>query len=284
MNERHATAGDRPVVQKLAQNSVKLGLRPKSSLQRRSPLYEVFHENTKFGRLSGRVYAAWAAAFMRTRPDRTQLQGGKIYTLMNRRALPEVDAHTDLERTIEARRSIREFGDPPIRLEELARLLFFSYGRTDRRGPFRAVPSSGGLYPLELYVIALRIDGLEPGVYHYSAETNHLDVVRSGDYQAAVRDIVYVKGIDVEHASAAIVITAAFQRNTVKYLDRGYRMILMEAGEAAQNFCLVATSMDLGVCLLGGFDDDRLSELIEIDGVEEAPLLTAVAGRPRASA
>ena len=39
-------------------------------------------------------------------------------------------------------------------------------------------------------------------------------------------------------AALAIVVTAAFRRNTIKYHDRGYRMVLMEAGEAAQNLVI----------------------------------------------
>jgi SagB-type dehydrogenase family enzyme len=148
---------------------------------------------------------------------------------------------------------------------------------------FRAVASGGALYPLELYVVAFKVDGLDPGVYHYGVETGHLDIVKPGEYLAAFKNVVYSDGIDADHASLAIVVTAAFRRNTIKYLDRGYRMILMEAGEAAQNLCLVATSMDLGACLLGGFNDDQLSEFLDIDGVDEAPLLPVLVGRSAAT-
>jgi SagB-type dehydrogenase family enzyme len=280
---RHAIACERVVVQKLAQNSVKLGLRSKNALYGESPLYEVFHENTKLGRWNGRVYSAWAAAFAQFRPGQTPLHGGKIYSLMDRHALPQVEAHTALERTIEARRSIRTFSGAPLGVDQLARLLFFTYGRTDRRGSFRAVPSGGALYPLELYLAALNVDGLEAGIYHYAGETHHLDVVEAGNCHAALRDVLYSKGIDIDRASAVVVVTAAFQRSTIKYFDRGYRTVLMEAGEAAQNLSLLATSMDLGACLVDGFNDDRLSELLDIDGVDEAPLLAAVLGRPTAS-
>lgn len=282
MKGSDAATGDRRLFQKLAHNSVKVGLRPRNALHGESALYEVFHENTKLGPLTGRALSAWAANFVRPRPDRTPLQGGKVYTLMERRDLPAVEARTEIERIIEARRSIRGFSGAPLGLEDLARLLFFSYGRTDRRGPFRAVASGGALYPLELYAVALAVEGLEPGIYHYGIETSHLDVVRTGEYRDRFKQLVYLRGIDIDRAAVAIVVTAAFRRNTVKYLDRGYRMILMEAGEAVQNLGLVATSMDLGVCLLGGFHDDLLSEFLDIDGVEEAPLLVAVVGRPAA--
>jgi SagB-type dehydrogenase family enzyme len=278
---------ERSLMQKLAQRSAKLGLDAKNAL------HEVFHENTKLGRLSGRVYSSWIVNFNRSqtarqtaRPLLRYWQSGpayKPYTLMERRALPAVTDRTELERTIAARRSIRAFTGAPLSLDELARLLFFSYGRTDARGTFRAVASGGALYPLELYVVALAVDGLEPGVYHYGIEHHHLDLVRPGECLAALKEVVYWQGIDIDRAAAAVILTAVFRRSTIKYLDRGYRMILMEAGEAAQNFCLQATSMALGACLLGGFNDDGLSGFLDVDGVDEAPLLPALVGRPAAS-
>lgn len=283
MHGSQTVKADRQLLRKLAQSSARVGLHPRNSLLGTSSLYEVFHENTKLSRWSTRAYSAWIINYTRSRPDRTPLQGGKVYTLMERRELPRVEARTEIERTITARRSIRAFTGAALSLEDLSRLLFFTYGQTDEGGRFRAVASGGALYPLELYAGVLKVDGLEPGLYHYGADTGHLDVVRSGDCLPALKDLVNVHGIDVDQASLLLIVTAAFRRSTIKYLDRGYRMILMEAGEAAQNFCLVATSMSLGVCLLGGFNDDLLSELLDVDGVEEAPLLGMVVGQPAAA-
>jgi SagB-type dehydrogenase family enzyme len=280
MRESHSLRSSRRILQKLGQNSVRVGLHAKNSLQDRSSLSEVFHENTKLGRWSARAYSAWILNYSRERRGRPPLQGGKAYTLMERRELPPAAPRDQLERTIAARRSVREFSGAPLALADLSRLLFFTYGRTDTRGVLRAVASGGALYPLELYAAALRVDGLEPGLYHYGAESGHLDVVSSGNCLPALKEVVNWASIDIDRASLLLVVTAAFRRSTIKYQDRGYRMILMEAGEAAQNLCLMATSLDLGVCLIGGFDDDGLSELIEIDGVEEAPLLVAVVGQP----
>jgi SagB-type dehydrogenase family enzyme len=278
-----AIARDRRLLRKLAQGSAQWGRETKSAL------FEVFHENTKLGRLTARAYTSWILNFNQKSAEQqatsalaNQWQtgnGGKPYTLMERCALPPVEARSDLERTIAARRSVRAFSGESMSLDELARLLFFSYGRTDRGGPFRAVASGGALYPLELYVVALKIDGLQPGLYHYAIDSNHLDIVRLCDPLAALKDVVYLHGIDIDQASAVIVATAAFKRTTIKYLDRGYRMILMEVGEAAQNLCLLATSLNLGACLVGGFNDDALSEFLEVDGVGEAPLLPVIVGR-----
>ncbi|MFY9826386.1 MAG: SagB/ThcOx family dehydrogenase [Thermoanaerobaculia bacterium] len=260
---------DRRTMQQLTQSAGK------------DPLYEVFHENTKLGPLTSRAYSAWIVNFTRSHTAQQTIdQAYKVYTLMERQELPPVEARNELERAIAERRSVRRFSGEPLSREELARLLFFTYGKTDRQGPFRAVASGGALYPLELYVAALRVDGIAPGIYHYSVETGGLDLVRPGNPLATLKQVLAWEGVDIDNAALALVMTAAFRRNTVKYRDRGYRLILLEAGEAAQNFALLATSLGLGSCLLGGFHDDLLSELLDVDGVEEAPLLPVLVGRP----
>jgi SagB-type dehydrogenase family enzyme len=265
---------DRRVFHKLTNRSAARGLEGKNSL------YEIFHENTKLGPLTSRAYSAWIVNFFRShKAQQTIDQAYKVYTLMERQELPKVEARTELERTIAERRSVRRFSGEPLSLEELSRLLFFTYGKTDPRGLFRAVASGGALYPLELYIAALKVDGLEPGLYHYAVDTGGLDLVKPGDPLAGLKQVVAWEGVDIDNASVAIVMTAAFRRNTIKYLDRGYRLILMEAGEAAQNLSLLATSMDLGSCLVGGFHDDLLSDFLDIDGVDEAPLLPVLVGR-----
>jgi SagB-type dehydrogenase family enzyme len=267
---------ERQILRKLGNGSKSQGLAAGNSLA------EIFHENTKLGPLTSRAYATWIFNLNRSSIAQERMQEAfKAYTLMERRGLPRVEARTELERTIAARRSVRAFSGEAIGVEELARLLFFTYGKTDPSGVLRAVASGGALYPLDLYVVAFKVEGLDPGIYHYGVETAHLDVVKPGESLAAFKDVVNWQGVDIDDAALAIVISAAFRRSTVKYLDRGYRMVLMEAGEAAQNLCLVASAMDLGTCLLGGFNDDWLSDLLDIDGVEEAPLLPVLVGRQK---
>lgn len=270
---------DRQLLKKLVGSSASSFIDPGNNLS------EIFHENTKLSPLTILSYTAWILGFMRShRVQKTAEMPYKVYTLMDRVELPAVEPRTELENTIAARRSLRSFTGEPVTREELARLLFFSYGRTDRGGRYRAVPSGGALFPLELYAVALNVTGLEQGIYHYNVEDSCLDAVRRGEIVTGLREVISWYGIDLERAACVLVFSAVFRRNTVKYKDRGYRMILMEAGEAAQNLSLLATSMGLGACLMGSFSDDNLSRFLEIDGVAEAPLLPIVVGRPAAAA
>lgn len=255
-----------------------------SSLRFHSELFEVFHENTKLGRLSGRAYGAHVSRFLASKAlCRLTEQPYKVYSLGDRVELDPVPAASDLERTIAARRSQRRFSGEPIGREELSRLLFYSYGRTDAGGRFRAVASGGGLYPLEIYVVPHRVEGLEPWLYHYDVEHHRLDVVAREDRWPAARECVWMQDMkDPDQAAALILVTAVFERSTLKYLDRGYRLVLMEAGEVGHAMLLMATSLGLGAYALGGFLDDELSALLDVDGIDEAPLLPIVVGRPGA--
>jgi hypothetical protein len=50
----------------------------------------------------------------------------------------------------------------------------------EREVKLRAYPSSGALYAVEIYPLVFRVEGLDPGVYHYRAVENELEVVRLG--------------------------------------------------------------------------------------------------------
>lgn len=252
-------------------------------VREKASLSEIFHENTKLGRLNSQEHWTWINSFLRSASVRDlTTRAYKTYSLMDRAELPPVEAENDLEENIVARRSVREYSGEGIRREELARLFYFSYGKTGKAHPtafLRAVASGGGLYPLELYALAFDVEGLDPGIYHYNVDQHLLDVVKQGDFRAQARDLIHTEGMDLDSAALVVVITASFRRSTSKYLDRGYRMILMEAGAAAHTLSLVATSLGLGVCQVGGFLDDELSEMLGIDGLEEAPLVPILVGR-----
>lgn len=243
-------------------------------------LSEMFHENTKLTPLSSRAYGAWISQIARSKVlTKLMSQAYKVYSLMDQVPLASPTPRGQLESLIAARRSVRNYTGESVSQEELGRMLFFSYGITDARRGWRAVASGGGLYPLEIYAVALNVEGLERGIYHYNIERHCLDVVSREDRLGDLKECIWFEDILVDDAAVVFVVTAAFERSTLKYQDRGYRMVLMEAGEVAQNITLTAAGMELDVCLVGGFHDDNLSRLLEIDGFYEAPLVPIVVGR-----
>jgi SagB-type dehydrogenase family enzyme len=188
---------------------------------------------------------------------------------------------------LQRRRSERSFGPGDVTLHELATVLHAGYGVTqaataDDPQPLRAVPSGGALYPLEVYAVLARVDGTEPGLYHFDplrrvleARSRSLSPVEALKHASIYPEIV-------EGCAGTLLVTGVFWRSRFKYGLRGYRFVLLEAGHLAQNVLLVCAALGLAAVPLGGFYDRLVDELLGADGVNESVLYAVCIGRPRA--
>ncbi|MFB0558659.1 MAG: SagB/ThcOx family dehydrogenase [Candidatus Bathyarchaeia archaeon] len=192
--------------------------------------------------------------------------------------LPEPRRHSNLsiEETLLKRRSTREYTGEPLTLQEVSQLLWACQGITDTRG-YRTAPSAGALYPLEVYVVAGDVEDLPEGVYKYRPKEHQLARVLAGDERSELARAALGQAW-VEGAAADIVIAAIYERTTVKYGERGVRYVHMEAGHAAQNLCLQAAALDLGVVTVGAFHDDQVKEILGLPE-DEQPLYIIPVGR-----
>jgi SagB-type dehydrogenase family enzyme len=184
-----------------------------------------------------------------------------------------------LAAALNSRRSLRP-GGRTITLATISTLLHAAYGVTDRQNPEhrrRAVPSAGGLYPLDWYFAGSGVDRVPTGLYHYDSLAHRLEVVRAGNVCSIVGSSVLTAGLATD-ATATFIATASFERSRRKYGLRAYRFVLMEAGHSMQNLLLMASCLGLHVTPVGGFLDGVLDDLLGIDGVEEATLYVAVVG------
>jgi SagB-type dehydrogenase family enzyme len=182
------------------------------------------------------------------------------------------------------RRSTRSYSTQPMSLDELSRFMFLTTGvSSDAFGnPRRTAPSSGALYPIEVYPIVHNVDGIEPGVYHYAYREHAIELVRAED----MRSRVVEQGLGQEflgQCGAVLFVTMILQRMRPKYQDRSYRYGLLEAGHVGENAYLAATDMGLGACGIGAFMDDAMNEMIGVDGVEEAVVYMLAVGHPAAA-
>jgi SagB-type dehydrogenase family enzyme len=171
------------------------------------------------------------------------------------------------------RRSRRPAAPLRLRTATLASVLAAAYGV---HGPRRSSPSGGALYPLELYAVALAVDGLEPAAYHYNPYCHRLARLRP-----AAREEVGAALVDptlAEFAAALVVVTGMFWRSRFKYGLRGYRFTLLEAGHAVENALLAATALHVDALPLGGFYDRRIDALVGADGLEEASVYALLLG------
>ena len=179
-----------------------------------------------------------------------------------RTSLPPVDSKGELsvEEAIQLRRSVREFGRGRLDLADVSQLLWSAQGITGKGG-FRAAPSAGALYPLELYLVAGDIEGLSAGVYWYRPETHELIRLASGDLRKRLASAALGQSC-VRRAPAVLVIASVYKRTTGKYGQRGHRYVHIEVGHAAQNVYLQAAARGLGTVLVGAFDDEKVQNVL----------------------
>lgn len=202
-------------------------------------------------------------------------------------ALPRPDLpEVSLSEAILGRLSCRQFLEEPIELRKLGNLLHAAYGvlgTIELWGEFceRPVPSGGGLYPLELYVINQRVNELSGGVYHYVPLGHRLEVVRPDPLPGMLTAEMFLGQPYLIGAAAVVVFTAIVERSLWKYEDRGYRYILLECGHAAQNLNLCAAAWGLGSLNLGGFFDQDLSALLCLDSDHEIVMYGIAVGKPK---
>ncbi len=196
--------------------------------------------------------------------------------------LPAVSAAppADFWAVLEQRRSRRDFSPRPLSLDDTARLIFAAQGVTARCSGylFRTAPSAGALYPVETYLMANRVDGLQSGIYHLNICAAALELVCSGDFSAPLTAAALGQEM-VSRAPATFVWTVIPARSTWKYRERGYRYMYMDAGHIAQNLYLAATALGMGCCTIGAFFDEEVNSLLGIDGERETAVYMGVVGK-----
>jgi SagB-type dehydrogenase family enzyme len=175
------------------------------------------------------------------------------------------------------RRSGREYADEPLTRRELGQLLWAAQGITSDEGG-RTAPSAGALYPLELFAVTRDVEGVDPGVWRYQPEEHALSPVREGDRTTALR-AASLDQSSVGDAPASIVIAGVQERTEVKYGERSERYVILEAGHAAQNLVLQATTLGLAAVTIGAFDDAEVQQVLDL-ATDEDPLYVVPVGRP----
>lgn len=183
----------------------------------------------------------------------------------------------DFFKTIGNRRSKRNYTEYRISLSEIYQLLHYSYGITGKAKlrnnegywNYRAVPSGGGLYPLEVYIYIQNAD-IESGIYHYRPDINAIELISNITILKDITKALACDNINMNNACCIIFVTSIFLRTLLKYGERGYRFIMQEVGFLAQNISLICEAIGLSSCMLGGFIDDDINKILGIDGTTES--------------
>jgi len=179
-------------------------------------------------------------------------------------------------------------GDAPdggreLTLEALTRILFCADGLTRRTSVggedyhFRAAPSAGALYPIEIYAAAAETSELEQGLYHFSPADLRLRGMRRGDWRGLIARAAAGRP-SLLQARAVLVLSAIFWRSTWKYRARAYRYCFWDAGTILANLLAAASAEGLSTELVTAFADPEIESLLGIDGEREGALCLVALG------
>lgn len=203
----------------------------------------------------------------------------KHYRRMPQIPLPRVDVpNRTLGEVLIKRKSYRAFTmHDRVPIADLSSILQFSFGvRTDGHGTHH--PSAGAKYGLECYVFVRSVSGLDTGLYHYFPEDHTLSFLQpETSFRYPLEDICTY---EFAHAAPVILcVTGVWERIYDSYGDFGYTGITLEAGHVVQNALLLAAHQDVQACPMIGFRFDPLCEVLDINGLIEAPLYMVALGK-----
>jgi SagB-type dehydrogenase family enzyme len=200
--------------------------------------------------------------------------GGRVIVLPD----PDYRGSVSVEEALQNRRSIREYQEKPLTLQEVSQILWAAYGITEPiagtgksflRGGLKTAPSAGGRYPLEIYLVAGHITGLSAGLYKYLPEEHKIKECLTGDLRQTLCEASYGQDM-VQEAPASLVFSAVFARTTGKYGERGRsRYVPIDLGHSAENVYLQAFALGIGTCAVGAFDDHMVAHVLSLPSDEE---------------
>jgi len=193
---------------------------------------------------------------------------------------PEISTGPNIWEILARRRSVRDYGEAALTLEELANLLWATQGVTVKAPGawFRTAPSAGALHPIDTYIVVNRVHELASGIYWLHVEDFTLHLKKQGEFSSQIAQAALAQDI-ARRAAVVFVWVAVIQRSRQKYRQRAYRYIYLDSGHIAQNLYLAATAMNLGCCAIAAFFDAEVNQLLGVDGKEETAIYLATIGK-----
>lgn len=196
---------------------------------------------------------------------------------LNQDILTDAEQHKKYDMFLQ-RKSRREFQDTPLSLAAISNILFAANG-VNRQETFddgtvwnmRTAPSPGGLFPIDIYCIVQNVEHVEPGIYSYSPVENCLYLI-SKQSREELNNNLYAgmrpMKASITNSAICIALVSNMARVKFKYKERGYRFALLETGHIAQNISLAVEIERAGAVCVGGFMDDSVNAMLNIDGLE----------------
>ncbi len=170
---------------------------------------------------------------------------------------PNILGKMSIEESIFRRRSVREYKETELSMEQISQILWAAQGITDKNYGFRTAPSAGALYPLHIYVAK------KDGLFRYIPDGHKLLQISNKDLRPSLVRASLTQSFILE-APVDIIISANFAITQAKYGPRAFRYVCMEVGHVAENIHLQAVALGLATVPVGAFWDDVIRKTLEL--------------------
>jgi SagB-type dehydrogenase family enzyme len=172
-----------------------------------------------------------------------------------------------------------------IGIDALTRILFCANGLTRKKSiggdgeeyHFRAAPSAGALYPIEVYVAAAKVDGVEAGLYHFSPADLRMSGLRRGDWRDYIARAA-AHNPAISRAQAVLVLTSIYWRSAWKYRARAYRYCYWDSGTLLANLLAAAAAEKIAAQVVTSFEDLAIESMLGVDSDREGVIAIVAIG------
>lgn len=245
-------------------------------------LFHASHRSTRRDRRVGATYP-WKGV-LEPMPALKRCASGERITLVRPDLTAVANSDASFTSVMEARRSVRRHGAQPLMLAQLSEFLYrvahVRDGESRASAPYEVVPrvypSSGACYPLELYPVVGRCEGLAAGAYRYDAVSHALEPI-ADDTASLLESTAWVMENNAL-PDILFVITARFGRVAWKYEGMAYATILKDVGVLIEAMYLVATAMRLAPCAVGAGSTATAERILNLEPLAESPVGEFVLG------
>lgn len=175
-----------------------------------------------------------------------------------------------------ARVSDRDWTGPEIPMERLSELLARVMEVIPREVDLEGLvntfdgqpyPSGGGIYEVDVVVVAYRVSGLEPGAYLYRRGAHSLEPLTGdvADVDGLLFGAAEATGNGIVRPQALLVLAARFPNLAVKYQGIAYALMLKHVGVLQATIAYTAVAMGLGAVPIGTGDSDAFARATGLD-------------------
>ena len=182
-----------------------------------------------------------------------------------------------------ARRTTRAFlTQEPLPISMLELMLYAVFGTHGIKHfeGFSAIkrtsPSGGALHPIEAYVLALNVQGLPAGLYHYETGRHalaQLEAMAPASARSLACDFMAGQTYFAE-AHALVVHVARFDRTFWKYAQhpKAFKAVLMDSAHLSQTFYLTAAHLGLGAFFTAAINDADIARRLRLPDLRQAAI------------